>query len=218
MGATSPNPLEALERASPALYALYNSHPTLQGLFTDYARKQGFSRPVENLATVVHELLHVDSAAHQGYYIDGVYYEPYLKREAWPSLKNSQVSQRLEPQEKQGAIYQFYALKTPENHLGNLVDEINAYGHVLPFVCGNEAESAGKQIGNLTGFLALTEGYFRILRTELPEEYRQLAGNQEARGVLHLVLERAWLALKGCGVVESGAPYREAARFLSFSR
>lgn len=209
----SPSPLDALQQSAPALSKLYLNYPTYHKVFGEYATRQGFRRPVENLATVVHELIHVDSAAHQGFFIDGTYYEPYLRKEAWPSLNNEQVRPYLLDLERRGPIYQLYALNTPANNLGNMVDEINAYSHVLPFVCRNESDSAEKQVTNLTGFLRLAEGYLRTLRTALPAEYQRFAAHQEARGAFSLVVQRSWKALQACGVQD--IPMQEASYFMA---
>lgn len=205
---------DALRSGYPALYKLYQSYPSYRPAFTDYANRQGFRRPVENLATVVHELIHIDSSTHQGFFIDGIYYEPYLRRDAWPSPTNEQVKPYLLEPER-GVIYRFYLLNTPQNHLGNVVDEINAYGHVLPFVCRNEPDSTDKQVKNLIGFLHLTEGYLRTLRTGLPAEYLRFSGQKEARGVFGLAVQKAWNALHDCGVSDGAIPAQEARFFLN---
>lgn len=210
--AQTAEPLAALKQF-PALYSLYQSYPSYHKGFVDYANRQGFRQPIENLATVVHETIHIDSMVHQGYFIDGVYYEPYLRRDAWPTLTNEQVSSSLFDYEK-GVIYRFYVLNTPKNNLGNVVDEINAYGHVLSFVCRNEPDSTEKQVANLIGFLNLTEGYLRTLRTAFPAEYQRFASQNESRGVFILVTQRAWKALRECGVSEGMIPTQESAYFM----
>jgi len=202
--ASAAEPLDVLKGANPALYALYNNYKGYHEGLGAYAARQGFRRPYEHLATVVHELIHIDSSVHQGFYIEGTYYEPYLAAGAWPSLNNEQVRPYLTDQERSSNIYRLYVLNTPSNNLGNIVDEINAYTHVAPLVCSNEPESAEKQSRNLLGFLHLVEGYLRTLRTRLPGEYQRLREHREARGALTLVLERAWAALRVCGVREGG--------------
>lgn len=211
--ASAAEPLDTLKSANPGLYALYSNYQAYHEGLGDYAARQGFRRPYEHLATVVHELIHIDSAVHQGFYIEGTYYEPYLAAGAWPSLNNEQVRPYLTEPERSSNIYRLYVLNTPSNHLGNIVDEINAYSHVAPLVCVYERESAEKQSRNLTGFLHLVEGYLRTLRTRLPGEYQRLREHREARGALTLILERAWAALRVCGVRE-GVPGGEA-RYLT---
>jgi len=198
------------------LQKLYQTYPLYRDQLSQYAIRQGFTRPVENLATVVHENIHIDSAAHDGYFVDGIYYEPYLRREAWPHLTNSQVGAALLSGEK-GLISNVYVRNAPNNHLGNVVDEINAYTHVLPMVCRFEPESKGKQITNLTGFLNLAEGYLRTMRTNLPREYARLSGNREARGAFTLIVQRAWTALRDCGVSDAAMSVQEARYFIAIS-
>jgi hypothetical protein len=216
VSAHAAEPLDALKDANPSLYKLYNNYPMYHDRLREYANMQGFRRPIENLATIVHETIHVDSFVHQGFFVDGVYYEPYLRADAWPNLTNEQVRPYLLDHER-GVIYRLYVLSAPHNHLGNIVDEINAYGHVLPFVCKAEPESTEKQVKNLIGFLHLAEGYLRTLRTMMPGEYIQMAHNKETRGVLTLVIQRAWKALRECGVPEQEIPAQEAAYFVRLS-
>lgn len=207
------DPVDQL-KAFPALLKLYQAYPTYRAGLSRYAVSQGFKRPVESVATVIHETIHIDSVVHEGYFVDGIYYEPYLRKDAWPGLTNSQVLPYLQPDER-GVIYSLYALNTPNNHLGNLIDEINAYGHVMPFICRYEPESKEKQIENLIGFLHLTEGYLRLLRGALSAEYSRFASQREARGAFELIVQRSWKALRDCGVSETSIPSREASYFMS---
>lgn len=199
------DPEQLLQQYSPVLYRQYVVYAGYRAQLRSYATSQGFALPMENLATVVHEIIHIASAAHHGYFVDGTYYEPYLRHGAWPNLTNRDMAAMMPGREK-GNIYNRYVLNTPTNHLGNIVDEINAYSHVAPFVCRHEPASAGKQTTNLIEFLQLQEGYLRTLRAMIPSEYRSLAGNREARGVLLLVTQRAWDALRACGVPENQIP------------
>ena len=209
-----PPPQTALNQTNPALYQLYKDHHHYHQALSDYAKTQGFRRPIENLATVTHEIIHIASAVHEGYYIDGTYYEPYLKEGAWPALTNEQIRPYLQSHER-SHISNLYANNTPKNHLGNLIDEINAYTHVLPYICQNEPESTEKQIKNITGFLHLTEAYLRTLRTALPAEYLRFSKQKETRGAYTLIMQRAWEALKKCDIKESTIPSQESKYFLS---
>ena len=194
---TIATPLATLKQTAPTLHTLYQAYPSYHEPFAKYAKNQGFKRPIENLATIIHEIIHIDSAVHQGYYIDGIYYEPYLRADAWPKLTNEQVRPHIQDQER-SVITKLYANNTPKNHLGNIIDEINAYTHVLPFICKNEPDSTEKQIKNLTGFLYLTEAYLRTLRTHMPTEYQRFTTSKQARGAYTLVIQRAWTAIKSC--------------------
>jgi len=205
MAHAAANPEQLLQQYSPVLHREYVAFAAYHVQLRTYATNQGFTLPVENLATVVHEIIHIASAAHQGYLIDGIYYEPYLRRDAWPTLGNKDMAAYI-PDRERGNIYNSYVLSTPQNHLGNIVDEINAYGHVAAFVCRYEPAAAGKQTTNLMGFLQLEESYLRTLRTRQPAEYRRLVANKEARGALLLATQRAWDALRACGVPENQIP------------
>lgn len=108
-----PSPLPTLQRPPPLPPSALRLRKT-----------QGFRRPIENLATVAHEIIHIASAVHEGYYIDGTYYEPYLKQ-GRPALNNEQVRPYLQDHER-GIITNLYANNTPKTNLGNIVDEINA--------------------------------------------------------------------------------------------
>lgn len=209
-----PTPQTALNQTNPALYQLYKDHHHYHQALSDYAKTQGFRRPIENLATVTHEIIHIASAVHEGYYIDGTYYEPYLKQGSWPNLTNEQVRPYLQNHERSN-ISNLYANNTPKNHLGNIVDEINAYTHVLPYICQHEPESKEKQIKNLTGFLHLTEAYLRTLRTALPTEYHRFTQEKEARGAYKLIMQRAWKSLNQCGVHSDTIRAQETMYFFS---
>lgn len=199
---------EGLLSPYPSLLALYQAYPAQRATFADYANRQGFREPVEHVATLVHELVHYASAAHQGYFVDGVYYEPYLRADAWPSITNAQVAPALRPQEE-GVVSRVYMQNAPTNTLANVVDEINAYGHVLKLVCQKEPGSAPKQITNLMGFLHLQEAYLRTARVNVPAEYRKVTANKQTRGAMTLITRRAWKALQECGVPAATIPTAE---------
>ena len=208
---------KALALWSPSLYRVYVAYESYHASLGGYARHQGFHGPIEQLGTVVHEIIHLDSFRHQGFFVNGSYYEPYLRAEAWPDLTNEKVAPRLLPRER-GIVFDLYIRNTPRNHLGNIADEINAYGHVLPFICRHEPTSTGKQARALIGFLYIVEGYLRTLRTLIPGEYLKLAASKETRGALILIIERAWAALRQCGIWDAAIPAHEASEFIAKAR
>lgn len=189
--------IDLFSRQEPGLFALYQHYPDLRIPLTKYARGQGFVRPVEELATVAHELVHIDSAAHSGFYVDGIYYEPYLRRDAWPQLTSSEVLPYVLPSEHSAATLR-YAQTVPNATVGNIVDEINAYAHVLRFVCRNDQEGAQRQLDRISGFLTFLEVYLRVLRVSKSAEYRALQVNREARGALLLITDKAYAAVGQC--------------------
>lgn len=211
------DPIHALKQQEPGLYRLFLESNEYAKQLVGYANQQGFRQPFENLGTAVHEMIHIASAIHAGFFIDGVYYEPYLRSNAWPGLKNSDVGNFLLPEER-SLISSVYLPNTPKNNLGNVLDEINAYSHVTGFICRNEPASAGKQVHNLTGHMFLLEAYLRAARTRLPEDYLKLGASRESRGAIETLYTRAVDALKACGVPESRIPGRETKHFLGLGR
>lgn len=208
------SPLNQLRIQYPSLYKLYISNQQLAATLSAYAEAQGFRLPYEKLATELHEMIHIDSAAHQGYFIDGIYYEPYVNQAAWPGVSNQDIAPHMLPAER-GLIFTNYVLGLPANHLGNVVDEINAYSHVVEFVCRNEPPSASKQVASLLGHLQLQEAYLRTLRIAKPDEYKLLARNLESRGAMVEITNRAWLALQSCGVEPGAIPSTEIEVFVA---
>jgi hypothetical protein len=208
------SPIQLLKDQAPELYKLYQRNAAYQPAFAQYAQRQGFRGPVEQLATVVHELIHIESAVHAGFFIGGTYYEPYLRADAWPALSNAQVAGEMQPQEK-GNIYQFYVLNSPKNTIANVIDELNAYSQVATFICRNEATSGDKQVRNMIGHLNLLEAYFRTLRSKIPDGYRGLARNREARGAVATIVSNTRVALGNCGVDVRQIPRQEADFFLN---
>lgn len=189
---------ELLHQSEPGLYALYKRYPQYHEVFQMYARMQKFSRPLEQLGTVVHELIHVDSLVHSGFFVEGVYYEPYLRSTAWPQLSNEQLAQHLKSEEKNSRVFWDYVLKTPKNHLGNALDELNAHTHVVPWVCQHEPASKEIQSNNLNGFLLLVNSYLRVLEEHYESQYHELLQAVESRGALTLLVSRALSARTKC--------------------
>lgn len=182
-----------------------------------YANSQGFNQPYENLATTVHELIHIASAHHSGYFIDGNYYEPYVDSRYWPALKNREVLPGIREHEK-GVMVSLYMRSTPDNNLGNVLDEINAYSHVAPFVCQHESQSAEKQVRNLTGLLHIVEAYLRATKALPNEAYTRLVTNPVSSGALATIVTNAWRALMACGVDRRMIPQHEASAFINDPR
>lgn len=210
-------PADVLQVQAPSLFRLYQEYAGYQPALREYANRQGFRAPFENLATVVHEMIHIASAVHAGFFIDGVYYEPYVVKSAWPALTNSDIMGSLLPEER-GVISAFYLPSTPRNTMGNILDEINAYSHVAGFVCLNEPGSGVKQVHNLAGHMLLLEAYLRQARTRLPADYIKLAASRVSRGAIETLYFRAVAALKACGAVDPQIPGRETKHFLEFAR
>lgn len=206
--AMAQEPLEALKTGSPTLWALYQRMSAYESQMSQYVSQQGFQQPFEHLATLLHEYIHIDSLMHLGFFVDGIYYEPYVLDNSWPALTNKDVAQAYRSEEMD-VIYSAYVLGAPDNTLGNVLDEINAYGHVIEFVCHFEPSTATKQVANLKGFLRLQEVYLREFRVKQPAQYASFRSSKRwatSRGALELITRRAWLALDSCNArLEAGA-------------
>lgn len=165
-----------------------------------YAAQQGFFEPENVLATTLHELIHIDSAAHQGYSVAGTYLAPYVSHQSWPFLNNADVSAYLSPPEKSalGLIHSSYIRLTPQNRLGNVLDEINAYTQTVPFLCQEAPGQSITHLNNLVGHLTLVEFYLRTLRERFPEQYRKLTANRVSRGALETLVANAYKTLNLC--------------------
>lgn len=192
--------ITALKAAYPNLARLHQNYPNYHTQLTTYANQQNFTNPIENLATVIHELIHIDSYIHQGYNINSTYYEPYLSPSAWPSLNNKDLTAHLSAADNShiGVIHTGYLLNTPKNTLANVLDEINAYTQTIPFICSNAPQQSARHLQALAGHLALADAYLRILAQAYPHQYQQLATNHKARGALETIVSNAYITLNQC--------------------
>lgn len=204
--ASAATPLEVLRKSNQSLYTLYQVYAPNHKQLSDYAIMQGFQRPTENLATVLHEIIHIDSFAHQGYYIGGTYYAPYLTPSAWPTLNNSGLLPDLSADDitALGPIYAAYMPNAPKNTIANELDEINAYTQTIPLICANAPQEVAKHLQALTGHLTLVDIYLRTLATTYSSQYRQLANNLTSRGALETIVANAYTTLNQC--YHQGAP------------
>lgn len=194
------DPHALLQSSYPALSALYQRYPTHHIQLSTYALQQGFTDPVEVLAISVHELLHIDSAAHQGFNIQGTYYDPYLAPRAWPYLANRDITPHLTPDDitRLGQIHSAYLRRTPTNKLGNVLDEINAYTQTIPFICTNAPARAVPHLQALVGHLTLSNIYLRVLAAHFPDQYQRLAGHRISRGAIETIIANAYITLNAC--------------------
>jgi hypothetical protein len=108
-----------------------------------------------------------------------------------------------------------YLRDTPDNHLGNIVDELNAYGQTLLYASPKEKGSLKKQVSNLKGHLAVVEVYLRLLEEEYPKKYVIFTKNKAGR-VLRLMCINAWKTLAKAGVDKDDVSLDRAARFIDF--
>lgn len=169
--ALAAEPLDDLRQYSPALHRLYRQYPDLHSTLARYAEAQGFRLPYERLATVVHELIHIESAARGAYYVFGQYLRPYIADvEAWPKISNREIAVLAQfppgfSDTPEGVAVRLYSRDTPDNRLPNVLDEIGAYAQTIGFVAEREPASLEKQARNLRGHLRMAEAYVAVLRS-----------------------------------------------------
>lgn len=190
----------ALQQFNSHLYRLYEKYPNYHKQLANYANIQGFSLPVENLATIVHEIIHIDSFTHKAYWFDGTYIEPYLISPAWPTITNQLLAPYITTADRRalGPIYPAYFTNTPNNTLANIIDEINAYAHTVPFICDNAPAQAPRHLQALAGHLALADIYLRTVAQTNPAQYQHLTQNLIARGALETIIANAYKTLNHC--------------------
>jgi hypothetical protein len=220
--AISDTPIEDLWRNAPKLHSLYAAYPSLHQKLGAYADMQGFKGSRERLATIVHELIHVDSAANQAYMILGVGYAPYNEPDAWPLYNFAQFREARERVNITGireststAVFHLYITNTPSNTLANLADELNAYGQTAPWLCKQnptppsysdlsaapQIDESRKTVASLRDMLRTTDAYLRVLRAEAPAEYQSLnTHKRQARNLLALTVLNALRGLEICGI------------------
>jgi len=194
------DPKARLQQRSPWLYGLYEAYPQFHGQMALYAAQQGFLEPENVLVTTLHELIHIDSAAHQGYSVAGTYLAPYVSHASWPFLNNADVAAYLSPSEKSALepIYSSYIRQIPQNRLGNVLDEVNAYSQTVPFLCQETPGQAVAHLHNLVGHLTLVEFYLRTLRERFPAQHEKLTKNRVSRGALETLVANAYKTLNLC--------------------
>lgn len=194
--------------SAPSLQRLYNGYPDLHDKLYAYAQAQGFTGAYEQVSTVVHEIIHIDSAAHQAYSVEGQYYAPYNSPAAWPAYTFrefvSAVNRSRLPSIKNAAdnaIYTLYVSRIPSNTLANLADELNAYGQTAAWLCQSTAgPDRVKTRRSLKDTLRVTNAFLTSLNEARRGQYVALYQQQkEARNLLALVSLNALNALHSCG-------------------
>lgn len=157
---------------------LTSNYPSLARLFTEYrasygnnlgyyAQIQGYKNPHEKLGTVVHELIHLDTAAKGGYWTPRG--NATIGVSSFATLNHFQIEKLRRPEERMGLVYQSYVIQTPRNHLGNAVDELNAVIHTADFICRFEPASRKRQLDLLEGHLGNVLTFLRISSEQYPE-------------------------------------------------
>lgn len=204
----------ALIQSLPAhLRTLYHAYPNLHATLGQYADSQGFRRPQERLATIIHELIHIDSASRGAYVVHGLAYDPYGDYTSWPTYRLSDFRDaitRVPGSHHQDLIstpvFRLYVGNAPDNRLANLADELNAYGQTVLWLCERRTipgvpDESNQSVQSMRDMLRLTNAFLGYLRTSAPSQYAALHGAQRpARNLLALTIISAQAALAQCGL------------------
>lgn len=192
-------PIGDLQAYSPSLAGLITTYKSQVPVLTQYAEQQDFRLPHEKLAIVAHELIHIASAGNSGYWNNGQILEGY-RQENWAGIQNRQLVPTASEQSQLAPVWEAYWKQTPDNRLGNILDEINAYSLTVGFVCRYEPKVSEKQTDPLIGHLTLLNVYLRTYRQLMPTRYKQLQSSRVTRGIIESMASQGWRALAGCGV------------------
>lgn len=163
-----PGALRTLTTYYPALARLFAEYRTDYGNnFGYYAQIQGFRNPYEKLGISIHEMIHVDTATRGGYWMPQG--NATIGVTSFATLNHLQIEKLRRPEERVGLVYQSYVTKTPRNHLGNAVDELNAVIQTADFICRFEPTSRKRQLDLLEGHLGNVLTFLRISSEQYPE-------------------------------------------------
>lgn len=201
--------LKTLRNTAPILYRLYTAYPTLHQQLGTYADTQGFRQPHERLATILHELIHIDSAAQNAYIIDDAAYAPYNQPTAWPKYNFTQFRETRGQghvpdiwESTETAVFRLYITNAPKNTLANLADELNAYSQTAPWICKYASTERSNTLQSFQDMTRLTNAYLRALRVDAPTQYHALYNQQkQARNLLALTALNALNGLTACGII-----------------
>lgn len=191
----------------PHLFNLYHAYPSLHQQLSRYATTQGFTQPHEHLATILHELIHIDSAAHQAFVINGQNFAPYNQPSAWPTynfsdFRKTRSNNHIAGLQKstENPIYHQYIINAPQNTLANLADELNAYTQTAQWLCETAPKTEQtKTVNSFTHLYQVTHAYLKALQTDAPAQYQAFLTKQhQARKLLELVLIKARGVLALC--------------------
>lgn len=211
MGNPIPSQANAPAPTLPSYFnTLFQAYPQLHQTLGQYADNQGFTGPKERLSTVLHELIHIDSAAKNAYLIHGQTYAPYNQPAAWPAYRFAQFQDVLNKNPDSGSqrliatpVYRLYISNIPNNTLASLADELNAYGQTAKWLCQVtpfDRNERTKTLDSLRDMLRITNAYLGTLRSAVPAQYTTFYAYQKpARNLLALTVLNAQDALSFCG-------------------
>lgn len=192
----------------PYLQSLFVTYSTLLPTLGSYADTQGFRGSYERKSTVLHELIHIDSATHAAYRIKGQSFDPYNQPLAWPTYRFVQFRESVTASTSFNTqaitntpVFNLYVANTPNNTLASLADELNAYGQSTDWLCRfAPVDERSKSTHSMRDILRVTNAFLQTLRSAEPNQYSTFYAKQKsARNLLALTIFNALASLSLCG-------------------
>ncbi len=170
---------------------LFNAFDGYHEVFYDYARQNGYSSELAAKVVVLHEILHVDSAAHLAFSTTEGYLGPYVGDEKWPGMDFEYVAARMDgkDRDKVGGLYRKYIKRNPGNSLPNIIDEINVYSQTVSYLKDDPAYDKYKRY--MTEYLYFLDTYLRILRDKQNDAYVGMYEDPRTAKLFYTVIMQA---------------------------
>lgn len=146
----------------------------------EYAKGQGFTDPIENNMTAMHELVHIGQAHHRAFLMNSGWVGSYITDGSfWQDFPNMQevIAWALDnhltlPQKVKG-----YITLNPYNKFGNVLDEINAYRLTVDTICTYERKNCQKSLDYMAGHLALLDLFTKYQEANKPYLTQKMQAN-----------------------------------------
>lgn len=184
-------PKEANSTFSKRHQKLYNAFDGYHKVFYDYAHSNGYSSDLAAKVIVLHEILHVDSAAHLAFSTPKGYLGPYVGDSKWPGADFEYIVDQMNTSDikQTGDLYRKYILRNPQNSLLNIIDEINVYSQTVSYLEDDPAYEKYK--GYMSEYLYFLDIYFRILRDKQNDAYVKLYEDSKTAKLIYTVIMQA---------------------------
>ncbi|MCP4023645.1 MAG: hypothetical protein GY729_17500 [Desulfobacteraceae bacterium] len=172
--------------------ALFDESDTYHRVLFQYARSQGYSTPCSQRVIALHELIHIDSAAYDGYTNAKGHLIPYIGDPVWPALNNKDVLSKLtkEEQNKIGNLTWQYMKRAPYNTIANILDELNAYGQTSGYMIPGTPEKT-TYLEYQEKYLHLLDAYLRLISEKEKNAYFVMTQNLNAWLTINDIVNQA---------------------------
>lgn len=160
----------------------------------EYAKGQGFTDPIENNMTAMHELVHIGQAHHRAFLMDSGWVGSYITDgsfwQGYPTMQEviawSLDNHLTLPQKVKG-----YITLNPFNKVGNVLDEINAYRLTVDTICTYEKKNCQKSLDYMAGHLALLDLFMQYQDKNKPYLTQKMHANTSFMDVYNEITQAA---------------------------